>query len=118
MFQSFIPNQYDWGILVANGEVVSGEKSYPKDGEFRNNARNGAREDFIDVEKIPQEIKDIAIRASESLGLSWSRADIIIDEKTQKPYLLEVNRYPGVTSGSDEENGAFLFLSSHIDPQI
>lgn len=114
IFQKYISNDYDWGIMVANGVVVSGEKSYPSEGEFRNNACNGAKECFIAIKDIPEDIKKLAIEASRSLGLSWSRADIIIDKKTKKPYLLEVNRYPGITSGSNEVLGAYTFLSSHI----
>lgn len=117
MFQRFIPNEYDWGIMVANGVVVSGEKSYPSEGEFRNNLHNGAKECFIDVTSIPEEVKNIAVKASEHLGLSWSRADIIIDKHTGLPYLLEVNRYPGITSESNEVYGAYTFLASHISPK-
>lgn len=114
IFQRFIANEYDWGIMVANGVVVAGEKSYPQKGEFRNNTCNGAEEHFVPVSEIPEEIKKMAIRASGLLGLSWSRADIIIDEITKKPYLLEVNRFPGITSGSNEVTGAYVFLASHI----
>ncbi len=116
IFQRYIPNEYDWGIMVANGVVVAGEKSYPSAGEFRNNSCNGAREHFIDVVDIPEAIKAIAIKASGLLGLSWSRADIIIDRETDLPYLLEVNRYPGITSDSHEVFGAYTFLASHILP--
>lgn len=117
IFQRFIPNEYDWGIMVVNGVVVAGEKSYPSSGEFRNNAINGAREVFIDVNLIPAHLKTMAIKASQVLGLAWSRADIVIHQETGEPYLLEVNRYPGITSGSDEVAGAYAFLSSHITPQ-
>ncbi len=114
MFQKFIPNEYDWGLLVANGEVVSGEKSYPKEGEFRNNAQRGAREVFVEIEDIPKQIKDMAVKASKSLGLIWSRADIIVDKSTNIPYLLEVNRWPGITSGTSEVSAARHFLKSHL----
>ena len=100
--------------MVVNGVVVAGERSYPAEGEFRNNARNGADERFVDVAEIPEEIRTMAIRASGCLGLFWSRADIIIDRETGRPYLLEVNRYPGITAGSDEVTGAYTFLASHI----
>lgn len=116
LFQRFIANEYDWGIMIANGVVVAGEKSYPREGEFRNNTANGAEELFVDVDEIPEEIKEMAITASGLLGLSWSRADIIIDKITGKPYLLEVNRFPGITSGSNEVTGAYTFLASHIFP--
>lgn len=114
LFQRFIPNDYDWGILVANGKVVSGEKSYPCLGEFRNNTCNGAREVFVDSKEIPIKIKEMALKASSALKLSWSRSDIIIDRNTKSPYLMEINRLPGITPKTSEADGVFKFLSSQI----
>jgi len=107
LFQRFIRNEYDWGIMVVNGIVVSGEKSYPSEGEFRNNTCNGAKEHFANVDDIPERIKSIAITASGLLGLTWSRTDIIIDKDSGLPYLLEVNRFPGITPDSNEASGAY-----------
>jgi len=115
LFQKFIPNEYDWGILVANGKVVSAEKSYPKNGEFRNNACNGAKEVFVETKYIPKSIQEMASKASETLSLSWSRVDIIVDKNTDIPYMLEVNRFPGITSGTSEVTGARQFLKSHLN---
>jgi len=115
VFQKFIPNEYDWGILVINGRVVSAEKSYHKHSEFRNNACNGAKEVFMETKDVPKPIQDIAIKASEILGLSWSRSDIIVDKNTNIPYLLEVNRCPGITSGTSEVSGAQQFLKPHLN---
>ncbi len=117
-FQKYIPNKYDWGVMVSNGKVVSGEKSYPCKGEFRNNACNGAREVFVDSKDIPQEIKNIAIKVSKKLNLSWSRTDIVIDKKTKKPYVMEINRFPGITSKTSEVQGAYDFLSSQITQRM
>jgi hypothetical protein len=114
IFQQYIKNEYDWGVMVVNGEVLAGAKRNAAEGEFRNNPGKGAEEVFVEVDAIPAEVKAMALAASKSLGLSWSRADIIIDTVTKKPYLLEVNRYPGVTLGSDEAQGAYRFLASHI----
>ena len=115
IFQKYIANEYDWGIMVANGAVVSGEKSYPCQGEFRNNTCNGAKEVFVDPLDIPQAIKEIAIKNSVLLNLSWSRSDIIIDKNTQRPYVLEVNRLPGISAKTSEVEGAYKFLSSQIE---
>ena len=115
LIQRFIPNEYDWGVIVANGKVVSGEKSYPTKGEFRNNTCNGAKEIFAKTKNIPKPIQEVAIKASEALGLSWSRADIVVDKNTNIPYILEVNRYPGITSGTTEVSGAQQFLKSHLN---
>ena len=117
LFQSFIPNDYDWGVMVVNGVVVAGEKSYPSKGEFRNNACNGATENFIDVAEIPEVVKKMAVEATQAIGLAWARADIVIHQETGAAYLLEVNRYPGITAGSDEVNGAVAFLESQILPK-
>jgi biotin carboxylase len=117
-FQSFIPNDYDWGILVENGEVVSAEMSYHQTGEFRNHAFRGATEIFVDLEQIPQIIKDMAIGASQALNLSWSRADIIVDKYTNTPYLLEVNRSPGITTNTSEVSGARQFLMKQLNIAI
>lgn len=114
LFQRFIPNDYDWGILVSNGEVVAGEKSYPTKGEFRNNCKNGAQELFTPVKDIPTDVKDIALKAHSILGLSWSRSDIIIDRNDHNSYLMEVNRFPGISTGTDEVLGARSFLEEQI----
>ncbi|MFC1644798.1 RimK family alpha-L-glutamate ligase [Patescibacteria group bacterium] len=114
LFQRHIANEYDWGIMVANGVVVSGEKSYPCEGEFRNNACNGAKEVFIDLAEIPQQIKQMALDCSDAIDLDWSRSDIIIDKNTQEPYVLETNRFPGITPETSEVDGAYAFISSQV----
>jgi len=47
--------------LVANNKVVSAERSYPKKGDYRNNAGAGATEYFVNISDIPEEIKNIAL---------------------------------------------------------
>ena len=46
-------------------------------------------------------IEKLAIQSYQALGCSgWGRADVMIDRVTQKPYLLEMNTSPGMTSHS------------------
>ncbi|RZJ15640.1 MAG: D-alanine--D-alanine ligase [Haliea sp.] len=46
-------------------------------------------------------IQDLVLAAYRLLGCrGWGRADVMIDAKTRKPYLLEVNTSPGMTSHS------------------
>ncbi|MBU0976514.1 MAG: hypothetical protein ABIE03_00810 [Patescibacteria group bacterium] len=115
IFQEFIPNYYDWGILVANGEVVSAEKSYPSNGEFRNNACWGAREVFVNVDDVSSELKQIAIKSCRVLNLEWGRADIVIEKFTEDPYLLEVNRFPGMTTNSSEVGAFHNYLKGRLE---
>jgi D-alanine-D-alanine ligase len=51
-------------------------------------------------ESIEKNLGELALQACESLGVSgWSRVDLMID-KSSKPWLIEVNTVPGMTSHS------------------
>ena len=51
--------------------------------------------------ELEQMIEDLAIRSYQALGCSgWGRADVMIDQGTRQPYLLEMNTSPGMTSHS------------------
>jgi len=110
LYQQYIPNNYDWGILISKGQVVAVEKSYPKKDEFRNNAYNGAKEIFLSVSECPESIKTIAKNAAKAIGLDWCRVDLIVDKNTNKPYVLEVNRFPGMTKGTDEVTASVDYI--------
>lgn len=46
-------------------------------------------------------IQAMVLKAYQSLGCrGWARADVMIDATTRKPYLLEINTSPGMTSHS------------------
>jgi D-alanine-D-alanine ligase len=46
-------------------------------------------------------IQNLVLKAFRSLGCrGWARADVMIDAATRKPYLLEINTSPGMTSHS------------------
>ncbi|WP_114639531.1 D-alanine--D-alanine ligase [Polynucleobacter necessarius] len=46
-------------------------------------------------------VQELALAAYKALGCrTWGRADLMLDQKTGKPYLLEMNTSPGMTSHS------------------
>jgi D-alanine-D-alanine ligase len=46
-------------------------------------------------------IQDLVLKAYRTLGCrGWARADVMIDAKTRRPYLLEINTSPGMTGHS------------------
>ena len=46
-------------------------------------------------------VQELALAAYRTLGCkTWGRADVMLDQKTGKPYLLEMNTSPGMTSHS------------------
>jgi len=51
--------------------------------------------------EVNKEIQELALAAYRALGCkTWGRADVMLDHKTGKPYLLEMNTSPGMTSHS------------------
>lgn len=114
VFQEYIENDYDWGVIVGNNEVLSAERSY-RDLEstaFMNHAYLGATEVFEEIEKIPEDVVAMALKANNILHLDWGRSDIIHNKKDNKPYILETNRSPRMTSNSPEVKAFGKFLST------
>ena len=51
--------------------------------------------------EVNQAVQELALAAYRALGCkTWGRADVMIDQQTGKPYLLEMNTSPGMTSHS------------------
>ena len=51
--------------------------------------------------ELNEQVQELALAAYKALGCrTWGRADVMLDQKTGKPYLLEMNTSPGMTSHS------------------
>lgn len=60
--------------------------------DFRTNYSLGGS---VSSYEISEELIDIACKAANAVGCHWCGVDIMIDSKTEKPYILEVNSSPG-----------------------
>ena len=50
---------------------------------------------------VNEKVQELALAAYKALGCrTWGRADVMLDQRTGKPYLLEMNTAPGMTSHS------------------
>jgi D-alanine-D-alanine ligase len=50
---------------------------------------------------VNERVQELALASYKALGCrTWGRADVMLDQKTGKPYLLEMNTSPGMTSHS------------------
>ena len=52
--QSFIPNDFDYRVIIGHGKMLSAERRTRLEGEYRNNVAVGAVEDFMIFEELPQ----------------------------------------------------------------
>jgi len=97
LFQKFIEKKEEFRVLVVGDQVGSYERKTSMDpNEFRNNVSLGAKEDFIDICEIAEDVKDISIKSSRILKIEIAGVDAAVDTNG-KVWLLEVNRGPGFT---------------------
>lgn len=98
IFQKLIDKDHEYRVLVLGNSIgIFEEKIAGNPDEFRNNVALGASEVFLDKRKIPFSIKNISVRSAKVLKLEIAGVDVMIEKKTKKVYLLEVNRGPGMT---------------------
>lgn len=81
--------------------VIGAMKRNRIEGDFRTNVSLGGE---AEATLISPEIERIAIESAISTGCSWCGVDIIIEEGSGKPYVLEVNASPG-TDGIEKATG-------------
>jgi glutathione synthase/RimK-type ligase-like ATP-grasp enzyme len=98
LFQEFKNLGDEYRVLVLGRKVGVWEKKIlTVEGEFRHNVSLGAREEFLELDKIPVDLAKIAIDAATKLNLQIAGVDVAKDRNTGKYYLIEVNRGPGFT---------------------
>lgn len=86
---------------VTNCEIIGSMKRLAVKDDFRTNYSLGGKVKKI---KLTREIEEIASKAANALGCHWCGVDIMIDNNTKRPYILEVNASPG-TEGISEVMG-------------
>ncbi len=93
MLQEYIENDGDFRVLVL-GEKVLGvmKRSSQSKNEFRNNYSAGGT---VEVADLPEEIKQLAVKAAKVCGLSVAGVDVAFrNYDMKKPVIWEVNKGP------------------------
>ena len=93
LVQEYIEESHgsDVRALVVGGEVVASLIRKAHGSEFRSNFHLGGSVSQIDLD---DEQRDIAIKATETLGLEIAGVDMLLSERG--PLVLEVNSSPGL----------------------
>jgi len=110
VLQEKIEAEYDLRIHVIaesdnmsgrNYKVIAAMKRIKIEGDFRTNYSLGGETENVE---LPDYIERIAIESAKATGCLWCGVDIIVDKKSEKPYVLEVNASPG-TTGIEKTTG-------------
>lgn len=93
MLQEFIENDGDYRVLVLGKKVLGVMKRSSQDKqEFRNNYSRGGK---VEVTDLPEEIKQMAVKAAQACGLVVAGVDVAFrDFDIKKPIVWEVNKGP------------------------
>lgn len=113
LLQKFIPNDFDYRILVLEDQIACVEKRIrTNENDFRNNIALGAREEFVAQESVENKVLELAVEAAQKANIQVAGVDIVVDSQ-QQAYVFEVNRAPAFThdeSVSSEINHLADFL--------
>jgi RimK family alpha-L-glutamate ligase len=93
MLQEYIENDGDYRVLVLGKKVLGVMKrSSQNKEEFRNNYSAGGT---VEIADLPEEIKQMAVKAAEVCGLWVAGVDVAFrDFDMRKPVVWEVNKGP------------------------
>jgi len=93
MLQEYIPNDGDFRVLVLGDKVLGVMKrSSQSVAEFKNNYSAGGK---VEVAELPEEIKELALKAAKVCGLAVAGVDVAFrDNDLKKPIIWEVNKGP------------------------
>jgi len=91
LIQEYIKNDGDYRIFLIGYQVLGGFKREKKEEKLVLNRSLGPSKRLA---KIPSEVVAMAQRAAEVLRVEISAIDMVIDQKTGKPVIIEVNEAP------------------------
>jgi len=91
LVQEYIPNSGDYRLFLVNYQVIAGFKRQAKEKRLiLSRSRGGS----TPLRKIPPLIKQTAQKAAKILGIEIAGVDLVVDQRTQQPVVIEVNQAP------------------------
>ncbi|MFZ1250107.1 MAG: ATP-grasp domain-containing protein [Candidatus Microsaccharimonas sp.] len=119
VLQEFIPNEFDYRVLVMDNEISFVLKRARSDAKSHlNNTSAGAEGVFVPVEELSPRMQQDALRAAAlTLRSDFAGVDLIVNSETGKHAILEVNEAPAIQTG---ENPPFKInaLMAHIKEMV
>jgi hypothetical protein len=98
LYQELIEKDHEYRTVILGQEVgVWYEKLQDDKNEFRYNTSMGATEVFLNKDNTPSYLSEPAIAAAKALKIEIAGVDIVVEKRTNKVFIIEVNRGPGLS---------------------
>jgi ribosomal protein S6--L-glutamate ligase len=91
LIQEYLPNDGDYRLFLVGYKLIAGFKRQKKEDKLILNRSLGPS---VLLEKIPEDVKVLAEKATRIIGVEVAGIDAVIDERTKKPAIIEVNQSP------------------------
>jgi glutathione synthase/RimK-type ligase-like ATP-grasp enzyme len=114
VLQEFIPNEFDYRVLVMDGKISFVLKRARTGSSHLNNTSAGAEGQFVPGDELSLEMQRDALQAAAlTLRSDFAGVDVIINSLNGEHAILEVNEAPAIQTG---ENPPFKInaLMTHI----
>jgi glutathione synthase/RimK-type ligase-like ATP-grasp enzyme len=116
VLQEFIPNEFDYRVMIMNGEiqfVLKRSRSKSADTHLNNTSAGGEGE-FVPIDTLTDAMQRDALKAAElTLRSDLAGVDVIVNSETGEHYILEVNEAPAIQTGAEPER-KIAILMQHI----
>lgn len=105
VIQEFIPNDCDYRCLIFDKEIkLILRRSRKSNDTHLNNTSAGAEGKIVALDEIDDKSKKMVVQAAELTNRDqFSGVDLLINSKTGRPYILEVNSTPEIEEGAQPD---------------
>lgn len=101
--QAFVANDSDLRLIVLGDEVrLVIERKRKDDSTHLNNTSQGASATLIPIESVDKALIALSLQAAQIMKRDVAGVDIMLEQGTGEPYVLEVNASPQIASGAFE----------------
>ena len=89
IMRQYIKHKEQGRLIVVGNRVVATHVNYPTD-DFRTNVGPHSKRKY-EAKAYAEDIKNLAVKAVESVGIEFGGVDVLFDQETDKAYIAEVN---------------------------
>lgn len=99
--QNFIANSGDLRVIVMSGSIeMVIERRRSDDSTHLNNTSKGANSTLLSPTSLDESVSTVALKAASAMKRDVAGVDVMLEDGTATPYVLEVNASPQLGSGA------------------